>query len=102
MLVQHSWPGNVRELEHAIRRLVYTCPPGGLIDSALLADRVALDERRELCPIGSLDLQTHTDALERDLIRQALERSRGNRSGAAKLLGLSRNGLAQKMRRLEM
>jgi len=39
-------------------------------------------------------------ALERRLIQQALERAAGNRSQAARLLGISRNGLAIKMERL--
>jgi transcriptional regulator with PAS, ATPase and Fis domain len=99
LLVRYTWPGNVRELEHEIRRLVYTCAPGQMIDSSLLSGSVTSEPPRTS---ATLDLAGRTAELERDLIRQALQRSRGNRSVAARLLGLSRNGLALKMQRLEL
>jgi transcriptional regulator with AAA-type ATPase domain len=102
LLVQHSWPGNIRQLEHEMRRLVYTCPPGRLIDSSQLSDSITAGEPAERRPSSTLDLATRVGELERDLIRQALQRARGNRSEAARLLGLSRNGLALKMQRLEI
>jgi transcriptional regulator with PAS, ATPase and Fis domain len=104
-LTDYPWPGNVRELEHEMRRLVYLCPPGGVIDSLMLPDHV-------LAPAGSsgsslpadtsssLDLQTHAEGLERRLIRVALQRARGNQRRAAELLGISRNGLANRLKRL--
>ena len=49
---------------------------------------------------ASLDLEPHLKRLEGRLIRQALARVGGNRTQAAKLLGISRNGLAIKMERL--
>jgi two-component system response regulator AtoC len=49
---------------------------------------------------GTLDLEKNVDALERRLIREALEKAGGNRSQAARLLGISRNGLAIKLERL--
>jgi DNA-binding NtrC family response regulator len=49
---------------------------------------------------GSLELDAHVRKLEERLIRQALIRARGNRTQAAKLLGISRNGLTIKMKRL--
>jgi DNA-binding NtrC family response regulator len=49
---------------------------------------------------SDLDLDAATAALERKLIAAALARTKGNRSRAAKLLGISRNGLALKMDRL--
>jgi DNA-binding NtrC family response regulator len=51
-------------------------------------------------PSLGLSLEAHVERLERRLIREALERSGGNRSEAARLLGISRNGLALKMDRL--
>jgi DNA-binding NtrC family response regulator len=102
-LMDHAWPGNVRELEHEVRRLVYLCPPGQAIDSTLIAPEI----RAGAAAGGAagpaslpLDLQQNVDATERRLIREALERAGGNRSHAARLLGISRNGLAIKMERL--
>jgi len=104
-LVNAYWQGNVRELEHEVRRLVYLSTPGQAIDSSLLAEHILhptltfedpLDERS-----SDLRLDTRVEGLERRLITVALARARGNRSRAAKLLGISRNGLAIKMSRLE-
>ncbi|HVQ30831.1 MAG TPA: sigma 54-interacting transcriptional regulator, partial [Vicinamibacteria bacterium] len=108
-LVEFPWPGNIRELEHEMRRLVYLCPEGQAIDSTMLSPHVAAcapaaeEERPEpQGPAGSssLDLEAGVGRLERRLIEQALDRSKGNRTAAAKLLGISRNGLAIKMQRL--
>ena len=51
-------------------------------------------------PDEGLDLEEHLRALERDLILQALRRTRGSRQQAATLLGLQRTGLVQKIARL--
>jgi transcriptional regulator with PAS, ATPase and Fis domain len=104
-VVEYDWPGNVRELEHEVRRIVYLCPDGGAIDSLMLSPHVvappATRAAAETEPSdGSLSLEEHTAALETRLIREALARARGNRTQAAKLLGISRNGLAIKMERL--
>ncbi len=96
------WPGNVRELEHEVRRLVYRCPEGQAIDSTMLSPAVlrpAAEGAAEPEP-DDLDLGLHTEALERRLLTLALERSRGNHTRAARLLGLSRPGLLMKLRRL--
>jgi DNA-binding NtrC family response regulator len=56
--------------------------------------------RAPAAPHDTLELQRHVDVLENRLITEALARSEGNRTEAAKLLGISRNGLALKMTRL--
>jgi transcriptional regulator with PAS, ATPase and Fis domain len=98
------WPGNVRELEHEVRRLVYLCPAGTAIDSSMLSEAVLHPatplQSEALGPNGELDLDRRVADLERQLITVALARTRGNRSKAAKLLGISRNGLALKIERL--
>jgi transcriptional regulator with AAA-type ATPase domain len=102
-LTDYPWPGNVRELENAVRQLVYRCAPGGVIDSTMLPDHI-LSPPEERDPAASeptsLDLADHTEVLERRLIRLALARSRGNQTRAAQLLGISRNGLANRLKRL--
>ena len=103
-LVHAPWPGNVRQLEHEIRRLVYLCPPGQPIDSSLLSPEILVPppdaEALSTGLAGDLKLDPLVDQLERKLITLALARARGNRSKAARVLGLSRNGLALKMERL--
>jgi DNA-binding NtrC family response regulator len=84
-LMQRPWPGNVRELANTVERLV------------LLAEdaEVALDDLPESAPSTrppvAFELPEqglHWDAHEKDLLTQALDRAQGNRSRAARLLGL--------------
>jgi DNA-binding NtrC family response regulator len=109
-VVAYPWPGNVRELEHEVRRLVYLCSDGQAIDSTMLSSHITTPPtggRSSNEPptgghsgTGSLDLERNVDDLERRLIERALAQAGGNRTQAAKLLGISRNGLAIKMERL--
>jgi len=103
LLREYAWPGNVRELEHEIRRLVYLCPHGQAVESAMLSPAVLSRPAGDVAPdaeAASLSLEGHLQRVEDRLIREALRRARGNRSEAARLLGISRNGLAIKMQRL--
>lgn len=103
-LSAYPWPGNVRELEHEVRRLAHLCPDGQAVDSLMLSPNVSDPVPPAEGPggpgPGSLDLTAHTEVLERRLIRRALARTRGNQTRAAKLLGISRNGLAKRLKRL--
>jgi DNA-binding NtrC family response regulator len=103
-LATAPWPGNVRELEHEVRRLVYLCPENHAIDSTMLSPAIlyptAQQQVDDFNDAGDLNLDTATAGLERKMIAAALARTKGNRSRAAKLLGISRNGLALKMDRL--
>jgi len=96
-LLAHPWPGNVRELRNAIERAILLCD-GGLITRSHLP--AALD------PVGSARAHAATaaangapasapeaiqiDVVERRLVVEALSRASGNKSKAARLLGLSR------------
>lgn len=105
LLVDYSWPGNIRELESELRRIVYLCPNKQVINATLLSTHILLPKvpRKEppsLARYSSLLLRPHVEELERRLIRQALAWSHGNHSKAAKLLGISRNGLASKIEHL--
>ena len=93
-LAGRTWPGNVRELENTIERLVALSPPEGL-DLGLLADSggAAPDER------AVLPLKERVQAYERGLVLEALRAARGNRSEAARRLGVSRVTLHDKLRR---
>jgi transcriptional regulator with GAF, ATPase, and Fis domain len=103
-LVDAPWPGNVRELEHEVRRLVCLCPPDQPITAAIVSPSVLAPGNaagaEPLDPDTDLTLAHHTDALERRLITLALARTQGKRATAARLLGISRYGLALKMQRL--
>jgi two-component system NtrC family response regulator len=103
-LVRHRWPGNVRELRNAIERAVILCE-GGLVTSEHLPISIATSPRAaqqpsplqgaNAFPVGGVSLE----AVERDLIRQALENAKNNKSQAARLLGLPRGQFYSLLRR---
>ena len=99
VLVEHSWPGNVRELENVIERAVLISP-GAEIDSEV---RFTASANLDEVPI-SLRQATHQikDTRERQLIAEALQKTNGNRSHAAKLLGISRSALYIKLKLHEL
>jgi DNA-binding NtrC family response regulator len=104
-MVEALWPGNVRELENEVRRLVYLCPEGMAIEAGMLSGRAAtavhpLADERALAAASDLRIQPRIDYIERALITAALRRTDGNRSRAADLLGVTRDGLRMKMVRL--
>jgi two-component system response regulator AtoC len=86
-LIDHDWPGNVRELRNVIERAVILCD-GSSIDPAdlELTEEKASAGRLDL-PYGGVDIQQ----LERALVQQALERTGGNVTRAARLLGMTRD-----------
>jgi transcriptional regulator with GAF, ATPase, and Fis domain len=93
-LSAYHWPGNVRQLENEIRRAIVLSD--GTIDCEHLSPEITTSERRDV----GLNLRSRVDLLEADLVRQALDRTRGNQTQAAKMLGLSRFGLQKMIARL--
>ncbi|HTM45004.1 MAG TPA: sigma 54-interacting transcriptional regulator [Polyangiaceae bacterium] len=95
----HSWPGNVRELINEVRRLLIMTE--GEVDQEHLAPAIAGPGRAGK-PTHDLDLRASVDALESALLHKALERTGGNQTRAAELLGVSRFGLQKMMKRLNI
>ncbi len=97
-----SWPGNVRQLQREMERLVTVCPPGKTIESPMISPTVlspATDEALE-AESDDLDLKRQLARLEKRLVQRALDQAGGNHSEAARLLGVTRNGLTMKTKRL--
>lgn len=95
----HSWPGNVRELRNLCERMVVLCQQRE-IDVADLpveihSPIVQSASRLFQLPATGIDL----NALEADVLGQALSMSSGNRSGAARLLGISRDTLLYRLKK---
>ena len=96
-LMSYHWPGNVRELENVIERSLVMCS-GERLDAADIKlemaprSRAQADQADHFLPDG-LTL----DQYEQDLIREALRRADGNKSQAARLLGLTRNALRYRL-----
>ena len=96
-LTTFPWPGNVRQLENEIRRAFVLADDR--IDLAELSDEVARGGPNASRNAG-LGLKARVDALEVQLVRDALERTKGNQTRAAEILGISRFGLQKMIRRL--
>ncbi|HWP91297.1 MAG TPA: sigma-54-dependent Fis family transcriptional regulator [Thermodesulfobacteriota bacterium] len=100
LLMSYSWPGNVRELENTIKRLV-TLVPRKLIYEEDLPENIQESSRDKgsLKLLSKHTLKERVEEFERKIIVEALERCEQNQMQAAKLLGLSRQGLINKMKR---
>jgi Nif-specific regulatory protein len=109
-LVAHGWPGNVRELEHCIESAVVTME-GTCIgpEDLALADRApssvastppdaAASSRGRAAASGLAEGITALAEVERAHILAMLRRAGGNRTEAARLLGIGRNTLARKLK----
>jgi DNA-binding NtrC family response regulator len=83
-LIDRPWPGNVRELAHSVERLLLLGEDGEPDEADLPAAAGAAAAASYRLPAEGLDW----DALERDLLQQALTLAQGNRSRAARLLNL--------------
>ena len=99
-LRQHDWPGNVRELANVIEQ-VYVRTEGERILAEDFADILpgSAIQPPPPPPDGKRSLAAAVDELERALILEALEDSRGNKLDAARRLGLSRTNLYAKLRK---
>jgi two-component system response regulator HydG len=97
LLARYDWPGNIRELENTIERGVILClgeqitpkelPPQMLPDDFTITDT-------PVPPPGGLTLKD----MEREAIRATLKQTGGNRSQSAKLLGIARQTLLNKIK----
>jgi len=105
ILVDHHWPGNVRELANVLERAV-TLADGERIEARDLPAEIAVAGRRvgersaiDL-PGDGIDLEAALAGVERNLVEQALERTGGNRTAAAELLGITFRSLRYRLPKL--
>jgi DNA-binding NtrC family response regulator len=121
LLLAYPWPGNVRELEHAVERLLVTCDSNKIVvedlpfvisqadvATAQIASRltattpsVNLGEKLEFDENG-LDLPKITEDIERRAIEEALRRTGGVITEAARTLKITRRMLRYKMDKLNI
>ena len=110
LFARYWWPGNVRQLRNEVQRAVAMSPPGGTIEPEhLSADLTAPAPTAAgaAAPVGTAvrppqpgNLSEAVERVERELITATLERTSGNISETARVLGLTRRGLYLKLRRL--
>lgn len=102
---RHPWPGNARQLESAIASACARAMSGGSEDGRVRREDLPTAVQSHQGParvrqLEQLDLQASLSRHERELILDALQRSEYQRAGAARLLGIGRNTLYEKMRKL--
>jgi two-component system, NtrC family, response regulator AtoC len=101
ILIDHYWPGNVRELQNVIERAV-TLSAGTTLD----VDDIHLDKPRQRAGSETPEAATSLpegmtlEQWEDEMIREALRKAGGNKSQAARTLGLSRNALRYRLTKL--
>jgi two-component system response regulator AtoC len=100
ILMRYPWPGNVRELENVMERAMVLCD-GRRLEAADLPEKI----RTAGAPPQSLSgedlrLRSRVRLLERELVDEALRRCGGNRTQAARLLGITHRALMYKLREM--
>jgi transcriptional regulator with GAF, ATPase, and Fis domain len=97
-MLSYEWPGNVRELENEIKKMV-ALSDGKKIDVSQLSPHLRLHAEEEPLTETGASLKDVIENVEKRKIQEAIDRTKGNKSKAAELLGLSRLGLRKKMER---
>lgn len=109
-LLRYDWPGNVRQLRNELERILVraTSEPAPTIDRDVLLDQIVKEAQSEPPPTDDLDAILHpnqslSDVLSRTetaVIERVLRACDGQVTASAEVLGLSRQGLYKKMKRL--
>ena len=99
-LMAYSWPGNVRELQNEVERLVLLSEPEKEIGPELLSDYIS--ERGRIISRSDGNLKIAIQMVEDEMIRDAMKRYQHNKSHVARALGISRQSLIEKLKRIQI
>jgi transcriptional regulator with GAF, ATPase, and Fis domain len=100
-LASHGWPGNVRELENEVQRLVIQVDAGAYVTPDLLSPSVRGATVAVTKSAGATGtLKERVDQVERVIVLEVLKEHDGNKTSAARTLGITREGLHKKMKLL--
>lgn len=99
-LCRHAWPGNVRELRNEVERAAAFNPESPVLTGAMISVGSGRCSKGLFEGEEDLNMPLAVAGLERKMIAAALEKSAGNRTRAAKALGITRQGLLKKIKRM--
>ncbi|MBP9837489.1 MAG: sigma-54-dependent Fis family transcriptional regulator [Proteobacteria bacterium] len=100
LLQEHKWKGNIRELENEIERMLVLGKDDEILGIDLLSHQIKENEANDNEHKGTL--KSAIESLEKQMIKQTLERKNGNKSHAAKELGISRSNLIAKVQHYKL
>jgi transcriptional regulator with PAS, ATPase and Fis domain len=99
VLMSYPWPGNVRELQNEIERAVALTPDGGSITTESLSDRITAERAlRVPLPKEARLLREARLTFEREYVAEVLRQNQGNAAKTARVLGISRQMVQQKIK----
>ena len=101
MLLKYNWPGNVRELENAVERAVVLMTGDHVTEKQLplnIIQKYPDQEAAAVMAIPSTDGNRPLEEIEREAILATLEAVGGNKSEAARRLGITRKTLHNKLK----
>jgi two-component system, NtrC family, response regulator HupR/HoxA len=102
VIKSYPWPGNARQLENEVKRLVASVRGKAIAEQQLdlPGDPVEIVSQEKTLSYDGKTIDEVVDAIERRMIEGALKKYRWNKQKAAQELGLSRQGLVKKLKRL--
>jgi len=100
-LSEYSFPGNVRELENILERAMTLCDGNVIKDTDLQLPDVDANKLESL-ENANIPLDPYLGNIEKEAIKEALEKTRYNKTAAAKLLGISFRQLRYRLKKMEM
>ncbi|MCR6544511.1 sigma 54-interacting transcriptional regulator [Dehalobacterium formicoaceticum] len=102
-LLNYPWPGNIRELRNVVERMVILAEDNMILQDHLppsISKKKSFQEKEPMQ--DDVSLTDITDRTEKEIILQALEESGGDKSKAAKRLGIPRSTMYYKMKKLDI
>jgi len=96
LLTSYQFPGNIRELENILERAVTLCS-----DNIIQKEDILLPEASKIERQTDIALDSILDNMEKQKIMEALEKTKGNKTAAAKLLGISFRAFRYRLKKME-